>query len=280
MDCRQQDVTFDTGHSVNTEPPLNKYTEESAVKTNDLRRYDLIITQDGLGFGNAPPQEIHANIHTFNPMMLRQSVAEPEIVARKAGGHQRVTSDSAPQSVASHQTHNKDSTADFPVPTTDAEVIDLKPPNTGYSWYKEKNDQSRRGKSQDLTATAMQMHLSNAFQASDVVKKELNQNMQFLLELKQKAAQQEEFNMRLRWENENLKDKVMQYQKIIDEPTTNEDTQDIKPEEEAASPFYSMKKSQKDDAMSNDSGHGACTVHPQLHKFEFETKKKDEEQQY
>lgn len=89
----------------------------------------------------------------------------------------------------------------------------------------------------------MQMHLSNAFQASDVVKKELNQNMQFLLELKQKAAQQEEFNMRLRWENENLKDKVMQYQKIIDEPTTNEDTQDIKPEEEAASPFYSMKKS-------------------------------------
>ena len=35
--------------------------------------------------------------------------------------------------------------------------------------------------------------------------------MQFLLELKQKAQQQEEFNMRLRWENANLKDKVLQY---------------------------------------------------------------------
>ena len=52
----------------------------------------------------------------------------------------------------------------------------------------DKNEQKRRGKSHDLTAVEVQMNLSNAFQATDVVKKELNQNMQFLLELRQKAA--------------------------------------------------------------------------------------------
>ena len=46
MDARQNlpEVNFDTEHTVTTEPPLNKYTEESALKSKDLRRYDLIIT--------------------------------------------------------------------------------------------------------------------------------------------------------------------------------------------------------------------------------------------
>ena len=126
---------------------------------------------------------------------------------------------------------------------------------------------------------AMQMNLSNAFQATDVVKKELNQNMQFLLELKQKAAQQEEFNRRLKWENSNLKDKVVQYQRIIEEPTTNENTEEDADDDDGTSksPWH---KSQKGDALSNVSGEGTCTIHPQLHKFAFESKKKDEERQY
>ena len=86
--------------------------------------------------------------------------------------------------------------------------------------------------------------------------------------------------MRLRWENANLKDKVVQYQRILDEPTTNEDTQEDQGDDEAASAIFSKMNSNKDEAMSNASGGGACTVHPQLHKFEFESKKKDEEQQY